>query len=66
MSAVEDLAAALAADPAVWEELAAYEDRGAFAHRLVRLAPDYGLEVTRDEVIDALAERRRAWLSRWV
>ena len=66
MSVVDDLVAALAADPACWEELAAYEDRGAFSHRLVRLAPAYGLEVTREEVIDALAERRRDWLSRWV
>ncbi|GAA1925111.1 hypothetical protein [Nocardioides marmoribigeumensis] len=66
MSAVDDLAAALAADPSCWEELASYEDRGAFAFRLARLAPSYGVEVTREEVLDALVVRRREWLSRWV
>ena len=59
MAAVDDLSAALAADPSCWEELASYEDRGAFAFRLSRLAPTYGLSVTREEVLEALAERRR-------
>ena len=66
MGAVDELAAALAADPSCWDELSAYEDRGAFAHRLAHLAPAFGLTVTREEVLEALTERRREWLSRWV
>jgi hypothetical protein len=66
VSNVDDLVAAVAADPSTWEELVAYEDRGAFAWRLAQLAPGYGLAVTREELLDALAERRREWFSRWV
>lgn len=54
------------ADPALQRRLLATTDRQEFVARVVALAAERGLDLTKREVDDALTERRREWYSRWI
>ena len=56
----------VATDSELRDRLLAVSDRDAFVTAVVNVAAERGLQVTADDVADALGSARRRWLERWV
>ena len=62
---VEVLVERLLERPELWPELLDL-DRDHFVERATVLAACWDIELTADDVLDAVADGRREWFSRWV
>ena len=53
-------------DPALQQRLRGLGSKQVFAARLVEVAAEEGLDLTLEEVDEALTQARREWVERWL
>ncbi len=53
-------------DMSLQEKLRDITDREEFVARVAELGAEHGFEFTSEDVVEALRERNRTWLERWI
>jgi hypothetical protein len=62
----ERFAALVLGDLALQEKVRDIDNKKVFVARMVELGGDEGFEFTAEHVVEALDEKKRAWIQRWI